>query len=539
MTVFLAAIAITLLGPSSQDVPLFRGTGSYTRAASKIPLAQKYFDQGLNMLYAFHHGEAKRSFRKAATLDANSPLIWWGLATANGPHINMMEVPPEDEQEAFNAISKATELLASCKPEDRALILAASKRFAWPQPSNRDRLNSAYADAMRQAWRRFPKDPDIGALFAESMMDLRPWDLWKKNGSPQPGTREIVRTLESVIRMRPDHPLGLHLYIHAVEASPKPEIAKRAADLLRDLQPGLGHNVHMPSHLDVRIGQWEKAVIANQKAMSVDRTYRAEHTPAPIYRVYMAHNNHMLSFAAMMLGQSKLAIQALDDMVQAIPDDFKRDMAPFVDGFLAMPIEARVRFGRWDEVLEMPDLGDDFPMARAQRYAARAVAFAAKGDPESARIEQGLFYAARAKVPTDAVFGNNRAHDVLLVATHLMNGEILVAEGKVDLAVNALKLGIAAEDNLRYSEPPDWIQPVRHTLGALLLREKRFSEAERVYRDDLRILPRNGWSLYGMSASLDGMGRKGEAAKFRKSFDQTWKTADVEITSSCMCIPGR
>lgn len=536
---FTPLISMAIAWQQAGDVPLFRGTGSYSRPASKDPLAQKYFDQGLNMLYAFHHGEAKRSFRKALQLDANAPMIWWGLATSNGPHVNMMEVPPEDEREAFKAISKASELKSSCGPAERALISAASKRFAWPQPADRSHLNRAYADAMRQVWHRFPNDPDVGALFAESMMDLRPWDLWKKNGQPQPGTHEIVRTLQSVLKVRPDHPLGLHLYIHAVEASPTPELAKAAADRLRDLQPGLGHNVHMPSHLDVRIGQWEKAVIANRKAMSVDKNYRSEHTPAPIYRVYMAHNNHMLSFAAIMLGESKLAIQALDDMVAAIPNDFKNEMAPFVDGFLAMPIEARVRFGRWDEVLEMPDLGDSFPLARALRHAARAVAFAAKGDPANARVEQSLFYAARSKVSVDSVFGNNRAHDVLLVATHLMNGEILVSEGRTKEAISALRLGVDAEDALRYSEPPDWIQPVRHTLGALLLREKRFSEARDVYSADLRILPRNGWSLYGMAASLNGLGQTKEAEKYRKLFAQTWRSADVQITSSCLCIPGR
>lgn len=538
MLAALIALVLPVSGPFA-DEPLFDGIGSYTRPVSKVHLAQRYFDQGLNMLFAFHHGEAKRSFRAATKHDPTCAMAWWGLALANGPHINNMQVAPDEEKEAYNSIRRALSLIGTAKPADQALIRAIRVRHAWPQPKDRGPLNRAFADEMRKVWKRFPNDPDAGALFAEAMMDLRPWDIYRHDGTPYPGTPEIVAALERVMKIRKDHPLALHLYIHAVEASTRPERAKAAADRLRDLQPGLGHNVHMPSHLDVRIGDWRKAVIANEKAMNVDAEYRAGHTPAPVYRIYMAHNNHMLAFAAIMLGQSRKAIQAVDDMVAAIPEDFQKAAPMFVDGFMAMPMEMRVRFGMWDEVLAAPDLPEYFPLARAMRHCSRAVAYAAKGMPTEARTEQALFYKARAKVPGDLTFGQNTAKDILLVATHLMNGEILVAEGRIDQAVANLRQGVTAEDKLRYSEPPDWIQPVRHPLGALLLREGRYREAEAVYRADLKKLPNNGWALLGLTKSLEAQGRDAEAAKHRAHFGDIWADADVEITSSCMCIPGK
>ncbi|MBS1715099.1 MAG: hypothetical protein JST30_12265, partial [Armatimonadetes bacterium] len=482
MNTFISALVL-LAAQDSPAVPLFEGTGPHTRHVTSVPLAQKYFDQGLNMLYAFHHGEAKRSFRQAAKLDPECAMAWWGLAMANGPHMNNMSVPPEDEKEAYYALAKARATMADDRPVDQALVRAASVRFAQPQPADRNPLDKSFAVEMRKVWHRYPKDADAGALFAESMADLRPWNLWTADGTPYPGTPEIVETLAKVVKLQPDHPLALHLTIHALEMSRNPERALPAADRLLTLQPGLGHNVHMPSHIYVRTGDWAKAIDSNARAMRVDKDYRANHTPAPIYRMYMAHNNHMLSFAAMMIGQGQSAIDAVDQLVAAVPPDVQKAAAPFLDGFFAMPFEARVRFGKWDEVLASPELPDHFPLSRALRHAARAVAFAAKKMPAEAREEQRLFYMARRNpVLKGAGFGNNKASDILVVATHLMNGEILVAEGAVEGAVTHLRAGVKAEDALHYSEPPDWIQPVRHTLGALLLKEGRFKEAEDVYR---------------------------------------------------------
>ncbi|HWP31640.1 MAG TPA: hypothetical protein VNK96_07960 [Fimbriimonadales bacterium] len=531
-------VILLALGAQTDDQEiLFPGTGSYTRSVvTHSEKAQQFFNQGLNFLYAFNHGEAKRSFRTAVKYDPECAMAWWGLAMANGPHINNMTVMPEEEKEAVEALKKALQYINGNPPVDQALIRATLVRFKYPPLNDRTPLNQAFANEMRKVWKRFPNDDDVGALFAESLMDLRPWDLWKPNGTPQPGTKEIISTLGRVIKLDPNNPMGLHLYIHALEASPNPRDAKEAADRLRDLQPGLGHNVHMPSHIDVLLGDWEKAIIANEKAIAADKAYREKRPNQFIYRIYMAHNQHMLAFAAMMVGQSEKAINAVDTMIAEIPEDFQNAAAPFIDGFFAMPFEVRVRFGMWDEVLAYPDLPERFPLSRTLRHAARSVSYAAKGMTQEARSEQALFYMTRKLVPKDAIFGNNSANDILRVAHHLMNGEILVAENDLNRAIAELRLATKAEDALRYDEPPGWIQPTRHTLGAVLLKANRYEEAVRVYRQDLRRHPNNGWSLFGMAEALKNLGRQHEASMFNNAFDRVWKNADVTIMSSCMCI---
>jgi tetratricopeptide (TPR) repeat protein len=538
VTTFLALVVTA--SPVIQDEEiLFPGTGPHSRPVVIKPgKAKQFFDQGLNFMYAFNHGEAKRSFRAATRHDPNSAMAWWGLAMANGPHINNMMVMPEEEKEAVDALKKATALLSTARAVDRALIRASVPRFKVPQPADRAPLNKAFANSMRALWRQYPRDADIGALFAESMMDLAPWDQWTKEGKAKPGTLETVRTLERVLQLNPNHPLALHLYIHAVEASNNPERAVAPSDRLRQLQPGLGHNVHMPSHIDVRVGNWRKAVISNEKAIAADKAYRDQRPDQFIYRFYMAHNHHMLAFAAMMLGQREKAVHAIDTMIANIPESFQEAAAPLIDGFFAMPFEVRKRFGMWDEVLAMDDVHERFPMSRALRRAARSVSYAAKGMPMEARAEQSHFYQLRPLVPRDGIFGQSRTVDIVAVAHHLMNGEILYAEGKRDAAIAELRKAVAREDMLKFSEPPDWIQPTRHTLGAILFEMGRFKEAEQVYRDDLRKLPNNGWSLYGLHASLKSQ-NKAEAASVKKKFDAAWADSDVVITSSCLCIPGR
>lgn len=534
------ALSLIAVSPIQDEEILHPGTGPHKRAVVIAEgKARQFFNQGLNFMYAFNHGEAKRSFRAAINYDPTSAMAYWGLAMANGPHINNMAVEPSEEKEAVESLRKAIQNISKARPVDQALIRATLVRFKHPQPKDRTPLNVAFASAMRYVWQKFPNDDDVGALFAEAMMDLRPWDLWSHDQMPRPGTPEVVSTLERVIKLNKDNPLGLHLYIHAVEASRQPEKAVWAANRLRQLQPGLGHNVHMPSHIDVRVGDWKKAIIANEKAIEADRAYRAKRPDQFIYRIYMAHNGHMLALAAMMLGQGEKATKAIDEMCAEMPEDFKRTAAPFIDGFFAMPFEVRKRFGKWDDVLAQPQLPVYFPLSRAMRHEARAVAYAAKGMAKEARAEQSLFFADKAKLPAGSVFGNNDAADILRVAQHLMNGEILYAEGKVDRAVVELQTAIRHEDALRYSEPPDWIQPVRHTLGALLLKEKRFAEALAVYREDLKRLPNNGWSTFGLAQCLRALGKTAEADRQTAKFKTIWADADMEITSSCLCIPGR
>lgn len=534
------ASTISAAETSNAKPPLYDGLSNIGRPiATSSPEAQRYFDQGLCFLYAFNHDEAIRSFQAATGLDPDCAMAWWGISVANGPHINNPVLPPERNKLALEALAKAQLLVSKSSEVEQSLIAALATRYAENPPDDRKPLDEAYAAAMRKVFEKYSQDADVGSLFAESMMDLRPWDLWQPDGQAQPGTDEVVATLEKVLEIAPRHPLALHLYIHAVEASPRPEKAAEPSDRLRDLQPGLGHLVHMPSHIDVRIGQWEKAIIANAKAIKADNDYRARSPQQGFYNVYMAHNHHMLAYGAIMRGQSELAIKSINNMAKGMPAEWVKENASVADGFAAMPLEVLVRFGRWKEVLASPEPPDYLPVSRALRHCARGVAFAAQGDIKKAGIEQSLFLKARASVPAEARVGNNAAADVLGVAEQLLVGELLVRGGELDAGLDALREAIRREDRLRYSEPPDWLHPVRHALGATLLTHDRAQEAEQVYRDDLKRLPNNGWALYGLSRSLRLQKKQPEATQLESQFAEIWRDADIKISSSCFCQPGK
>jgi tetratricopeptide (TPR) repeat protein len=531
--------AVTAPVEPAFEVPHFQGLGTHARQVTTASRdAQTYFDQGLNFMFAFNHDEAIRSFRQAALLDPNCAMAWWGVAIANGPHINNPVVTPDRAAVAWEALGRARAVSAKATDAERALIEALAARYADPQPADRVALDHGYAEAMRAVWKKNPQDADIGALFAEALMDLRPWDLWTADGQAQPGTDEVLQTLEAVVALDPNHPLGLHLTIHAIEMSPTPEKADVAADRLRDLTPGLGHLVHMPSHIDVRRGRWLQAMAANEKAMEVDRRYNAQVPRQGFYRLYMSHNHHMYAYAAMMVGQSAAALKSIDEMVARMPDDWKQEYAAIADGFSAMPLEVRMRFGKWDEILAAPEPPASLPIARAMRLYARGVALAAKGQTKEARAEQAAFETARAALPAEAIFGNNSGAGILQVAADLLEGEIAYREGKVEAGLQALRQAAAAEDLLRYDEPPDWILPIRHALGAALLQAGKHAEAETVFRDDLKRLPDNGWSLFGLGRALRLQGKETEAAEIEARFKDIWAGADIELKSSCFCQPG-
>jgi len=542
----LVAVALLLLASSpllaqadgsSPTVPLYE-LGAFSRAVTtSSPEAQRYFDQGLAFMYGFNHDEAIRSFRRAAELDPGCAMAHWGVAVANGPHINNPVLPADRGQAAWDALARAQAVAAGATPVEKALIVAQAARYASPPPEDRKHLDLAYANAMRAVWAAYPQDPDVGAIFAEAMADLRPWDLWLPDGKPQPGTEELVATLDAVLRLDPKHPLALHLYVHAVEASTQPGRADAAAEALRDRLPGLGHLLHMPSHIDVRRGRWQEAVVANTKAIASDRSYTARAPEQGFYRLYLAHNHHMLTYSAMMTGQSALALRTIREMVDDIPLEFFK-ANPFADGFMAMPLEVLMRFGRWQEILATPDFPDFVPISRALQHYARGVAFAASDRVPYAERELQAFLEARTRVPKEAFFGNNTAADVLDVAERVLKGELLFRSGKGDEGIALLREGALREDKLRYDEPPDWIQPVRHPLGAALLQAGRFADAEAVFREDLEKLPDNGWGLYGLSRALQMQKKRSEAAAVLKRFERIWIRADVKIQSPCLCLPG-
>jgi tetratricopeptide (TPR) repeat protein len=543
LVILMLAFALASVGILNAKEPFFDGLGLYKRkVTTNSRQAQRYFNQGLAFYHGFNDGEAIRSFQAAAQSDPKCAMAHWGIALACGPNINLPVVPPPAAELAWKEIKLAQENAEHASPVERDLIEALSHRYANPPPEDRAPLDQAYADAMRKVWQTYPDDQDVGVLFAEAMMDLRPWNQWTPEGQANPGTDEILATLEAVLKLNPNHPFANHLYIHAVEASPHPERANSAADRLRTLQPGIAHMVHMPSHIDIRCGRWQEAVETNMKAVEADRRYRRiVGPPVGFINVYVAHNRHMLAYAAMMTGQRDLAMKHIRAAVAGLPADFLKENALQAEGFVAMPMEVMVRFGMWDKILAEPDNYADYMAGtRAFHHAARAIAYAAKGDPENARKEQAIFLGQVKLVPKEETFGNNTELDLLAVAQHMTEGEILIRENKLDAGIAELREAIKLEDTLHYDEPPGWLIPVRHSLGATLMRNSRYAEAEQVYREDLKKLPDNGWSLYGLAQSLRAQKKSPKEAKATEAkFKEIWVDADLKITSSCLCQPAK
>jgi tetratricopeptide (TPR) repeat protein len=549
-----AALAIGLANCTSktgrQDAPAYASIeavdlGGYSRRVTTTSSdAQRHFDIALRWMYSFNHDEAVRAYRRAAEADPSCAMAWWGVALCRGPHINNPFMSEASSREAWDAITRAQSLSGSCTPVERALIGAVSKRYVDPgvttplplDPVSRAPLDRAYADAMASVYAAYPGDDDVATIYAESLMDLRPWDLWSLDGIPRPETDTVVKTLETVMARRPEHPGANHYYIHAVEASPEPQRADTAAKRLRTLVPGSGHMVHMPAHIDVRMGRWNLAAEQNKRAMAVHDAYARVSARPSFYRVYMLHNEHFLTFACMMAGRSKEAIAAARGTVASIPDDFYRDFGPIADAFTPIETEALMRFGKWDEILREPEPREQLPITRAMWRFARGVAQAAKGEVSAAREEQAKFREAVKRVPEGAMMAINPASKVLSIADEMLEGEILYREGDINGAVAHLRNAVAVEDTLMYMEPPDWVQPVRHALGAILLENGRAGEAAQVYREDLRHWPENGWSLFGLAKCEEALGNAAESKSLLKRFDAAWSRADITMGASCLCV---
>jgi tetratricopeptide (TPR) repeat protein len=436
---------------------------------------------------------------------------------------------------AYDAAQRAAALASGASPVEQGFINAITKRYAWPQPEDQRSLDVAYADAMRELWQRFPDDADVGALFADALLNLRPWDLWTPDGTPRPETPEIMTTLEKVMQMVPDHPGANHFYIHTMEASPTPQKADRAADVLRDRIPGAGHLVHMPSHIDIRTGRYNKAVLANQRGVSVDSTWASE---GGFYSLYRAHNYHFLAYAAMFDGQREVAVKAADDMVKQVPLDVVRAYIDFLDGFIAVPYHVKVRFGLWEEILKEPRPPADLLATTAFWRNARTIAFAALGNVKAASLELDSLRLAYEATPESRTIGNNPARRILEVGIPMAEGELEYRRGNYAKAYALLRTAVQRDDSLRYDEPWGWMMPVRHSLGALLLEQGRIKEAEQVYRDDLRLHPENGWALKGLAECLQRSGRDEDAEEVESRFRTVWARSDVAIKASCYCRTG-
>ena len=518
----------------------YAGFDGYERPVTTASTAaQEWFDQGIQLLYGYNHDEAIRSFEQAANVDPKCAMAWWGIAYANGLHINNPEMTEEQSRTAYEAAQRALEELDDESPAEQALVRAVAERYAWPIPEDRSPLDQAYADAMQEAWVSHANDADVGTLFAESLMNLQPWDLWTHEGEPKGRTLEIVATLERVLDTAPLHPGANHFYIHTVEASRSPERAVAAADRLVDLVPGSGHLVHMPSHVYVRVGRYADAADANERAIAADKAYFKDAPPPRFYSLYFLHNVHFLAYAAMMEGRPSKALEAAAQIEAEVPEPFLKEFVQFADGLMSTKLHVMIRFGLWNEILAVPPPPEWRFLSRAMRHYARGVAASALGHTKQAAAEIEAFDNVAELVPEDWTIGNNPSHSVLPIARSMLIGELRFREGQAEAAIASLKDAVAREDELVYDEPPGWMQPVRHALGAILMDSGRPEEAEAVYREDLRRNPNNGWALLGLEQALLALAKPQPAAEIATLRSQTWRRAEVAPTSSCYCAPQR
>ncbi len=519
------------MAPPKTPATLLAGTGAHRHPiATSSPEAQKFFDQGLAMAYGFNHEEAWRSFARAAELDPEAAMPHWGMAIVLGSNYN--DPAPVDERllKARAEVEKALARSAGGPANERAYVEAIAVRYpADPASADRAKVAADYAAAMKALSGKYPDDLDAATLYAESLMNLTPWKLWTPSGEPAANTLEIVAVLESVLKRDPDHPGANHFYIHAVEASTRPERALPSAARLEKLVPAAGHLVHMPAHVYVRTGDYVAAEKANAVAAEADRAYIRETGAQGMYAVmYYNHNVHFESYAAMMAGRYAPARRAGDQLFEGVLPVVSMD--PMLEGFLCQPAFVALRFGKWDDIRKMPDPGPKLPLAHAVWLYARAMAAAAQGDLPGAATLEKQFVLAREAVPAASMAGpQNSSAAVLAVAGFVLDARIAEAQKDRVAAIAFWRKAVDAEDALAYDEPPGWYYPVRESLGAALLAEGQAAEAENVFRADLEIHPRNGRALYGLAKSLEAQKKDADAAWARARFEAAWKDADTPV----------
>lgn len=511
-------------GAPSSPATLRAGLGSlHHPIATTSDEAQRFFDQGLTFVYAFNHREAGRSFERAAELDPNSPMPYWGKALALGPNYN--EVQPDREKAAYDAIQKAQSLEASAPETERAYVDALAHRFTNDPKPDYDRLGRAYASAMRDLYNRYPDDPDAATLFAESLMDLHAWDLWTSDGKPGENTPEIVSVLEGTLRRWPDHVGANHFYIHAMEASPYPERALPSAQRLQTMVPAAGHLVHMPAHIYIRTGDYEAAVKSNQQAVAVDDAYLGALpvTNTTYVLLYGEHNRHFLAAAAMMEGDFDAAWKAAKEL-ESRARVTVADVAA-AEGYLPTLAFVLLRFGHWDDVLALPEPDAKLNGLTLVWHYARGCAFAEKGDVTKADAERAAMEATYKQIQPGNAFGmmNNDWGTIHDLAVDTLDARIATARRDLPGAIEKWRAAVAVQDRMRYNEPSDWFYPVRESLGAALLRSGQGAEAEHIFREDLRKNPRNPRSLFGLWKSLEAQKKTSDAQWVRASFEAAWK----------------
>ena len=496
----------------------------------RLALAVRYDKP--EILDGFNHTEAARAFREAARLDPNCAMAYWGEALVLGPNINM-PMPPEVEPEAYRLIQKAVSLKNRASRREQNYIEALATRYSGTDKPDRPSLDLAYADAMRKLSRKYPKDLDAATLFAESLMDLRPWNYWTRDGQPYPETQEALSVLEHVLSRNPRHPGAAHYYIHAVEAT-APHKAERAADTLSKLMPGAGHMMHMPSHIYVRVGRYADASAVNKSAILADEDYITQCRAQGIYPLsYYPHNIHFLWAASVAEGRSGTALDAARKIVSKISHEVVQEM-PILQTFLVVPYHAMVSFGKWNQILAEPKPETGLFVEGTWRYA-RAMALIRTGELDEAKAEieaiRGILTDPTFK-DTPATLSTNSGESVLRIAPEVLEGELAASKSDFDKALLHLDRAVRYEDALDYTEPPDWPSRSRLNLGAVLLKAGRALEAETVYWADLQKNPENGWALFGLLQSLRAQEKRGEAERVQQRLDQAWSRADIQLTES-------
>jgi len=523
---------------SDNKAPLFEGLGDlHFPVSTDDMLVQRYFDQGLVLAYGFNHAEAARSFYYATRLDPSCAMAFWGYAYVLGPNYNAgMET--DNYERAFEAVRKALTLSENNTTEkEKDLITALSKRYVKNVVADRTLLDIAYADAMKVLYAKYPDDADVGVLFAESLMNLHPWDLQDKEGNDKEWTREIIALLEGVIGKHPAHPGGHHFYIHAVEASSTPERGLESARLFDNgLVPKAGHLVHMPSHIYIRTGDYHKGTLANIQAIKVDSAYvTACHAQGAYPLAYYPHNQHFMAATATLEGNSKWALQAADALQKNANKHLMKEPGwGTVQHYFTIPYYVYVKFGKWDDILTMENElpGMDYPTAIL--HYAKGMAHLGKGNIEAAKTELRALekIASKELLKEITIWDINSVHELVQIAYKVLDAEIRSQENHISQSITLLKEAIAMEDALNYNEPPDWFFSVRHHLGAIQLVGRQYQDAMNTYNEDLNKLPKNGWSLKGLSLAYSGLGDLSGKKETESRFNDAWVNSDIEIKSS-------
>jgi tetratricopeptide (TPR) repeat protein len=527
------ADAATTAPAGAALAPRLQNLGSHTfKVTTSSARAQQFINQGLNLAYGFNHAEAGRAFAEAARLDPSCAMAYWGQALVIGPNINAA-MSPDDEPKALELIQKAVSLKPKVSVRERDYIDALAKRYTG-KADDRQSGDRAFAEAMRALAKKYPRDQDAATIFAEALMDLRPWSYWTRDGVPNDGTTDAIGALERVLAANPKHPGALHYWIHLWEPTKVPERAEKEADRLLPLMPGAGHIVHMPAHIYLRVGRYADVISSNQRAAAADEEYIAQCRAQGIYPLgYYPHNIHFVWLGATMMGQGKLAVESARKTASAVAHA-TAEQQPSVQGFMVVPYYALVRFGRWDEILAEPKPAYESPFTRGVWHFARGTALAAKGRLDDAQNELAALQAilgdpALAKMTP---FVLNAPSAILQIAPDVLAGDIAARRKEYDKAIGHFERALRNEEALIYNEPPDWHAPVRHWLGAVLIEAGRPAEAEVVYWEDLRRHRDNGWSLFGLHQALTAQGKNDEAALVHARFKKAWTQADVTLTSS-------